>query len=202
MKRRLMIYMMILEVFTASCISSKDIQKNKTKSVSEVKLSESVNTLTDINAVTVTQATNTVKTTETIDTNACIPGSQVKGQKDLEDLQNGIPLVIENGDQQVSVQWDAKTKSIIASGTLKDRIIPVKGKRETISSSASITNEAKQTKTQISDKKDSTASTFFSSDTKIKNVTYSQKWIFIILAIVAAVAFLGFLAFKFLRKVP
>ena len=201
MKNQLFICM-ILALFTASCISSKDIQKNSTKSAFEVKQSESSNTRTDINAVTVTESTNTAKTTESFDTNACIPGSQVKGQKDLEDLQNGIPLVIENGDQQVSVQWDPKTNAIIASGTIKDRIIPVKGKRETISSSASITNEAKKTNSQISDKKDSTASASFSSDTKIKNVTYSQKWIFIILAIVAAVAFLGFLAIKFLRKVP
>jgi hypothetical protein len=201
MKNQLIICM-TLAVFTASCISSKDIQKNSTKSASQVKQSESSNTRTDINAVTVTESTNTAKTTESFDTNASIPGSQVKGQKYLEDLQNGIPLVIENGDQQVSVQWDATTKSIIASGTLKDRIIPVKGKREITSSSASITHQAKQTNTQTSEKKDSTASTSFSSDTKIKNVTYSQKWIFIILAIVAAVSFLGVLAFKFLRKIP
>lgn len=201
MKNQLVICM-ILALFTASCISSKDIQKNSTKSASQVKQSESSNTRTDINAVTITESTNTAKTTESFDTNACIPGSQVKGQKDLEDLQNGIPLVIENGDQQVSVQWDATTKSIIASGTLKDRIIPLKGKREITSSSASITHQAKQTNTQTSEKKDSTASSSSSSDTKIKNVTYSQKWIFIILAIVAAVVFFGVLAFKFLRKIP
>ena len=195
----LIIVIYLMSTLLTGCISSKNVQKEKTQTQVEAQASETHNSVTNIQDTSITRATNTTRTVETIDTSAKIPGSKITGEQTVGALKKGKDLIIDNGDQQVRVYWDPESKTVVATGTVKDRTVQVKGKREMTSSGSSITNEAKKTSILDSGTKETKLKSTVTTESKDKQITFSQKWIWIVLAIVCAVILVGFLAFKFLK---
>jgi hypothetical protein len=189
-----------MSMLLTGCMSSKNVQKEHTTTTVDTHTDQTLSVNTSLIDTSHSVSTTQTRTIETVDTNVTIPGSRLTGDKALDDFLGGNPFILDNGDQQVDIRWDPQAKKMVATSIVRDRTVPVKGKRETTSTANETKDNHISSGTSLQGESSTDQKTVTNTGKKAKQTEFSQSWVWFIIGGVVVVGILAFIAFKLLKR--
>lgn len=164
----------------ASCSVVKNVNRNKEKTHIETDSTASSQVKTE---EVETEQVTTITTIQ-VDTSVVVPGSTVTGEALIADLIT-TPLILENGDQVISVSVNADGK-LKATGVIKDRTANLHYKKRTEQKVNTQRKTVAEVKTEVSQKKIEQRESK-SSERNVKRNGFNFVWVIIVVAVIVMI---------------